>query len=199
MIGPRARRAAAAARAGAAAMWRAGAAGAVMLATLAATAMPEGASAQTAVATAPEAEPTRGPVTGLPMPRYVSLRASKANVRRGPGLTHRVDWVFVRRGMPLQVVAEHGHWRRVRDLDAATGWLHYSLIRGDRTAVVTAETMDLHALPQSDAAVTARAERGVILDLEACAPDWCEVSRGGARGWARKADLWGTDAQETFD
>lgn len=150
-----------------------------------------------APAASPEAD--RGPVTGLPMPRFVSLKTSRANVRRGPGLTHRVDWVFVRRDMPLQVVAEYGHWRRVRDVDAATGWVHYSLIQGDRTALVTAETADFRAAPDETAAVTARAERGVVVQVEACAARWCRVSRGRAQGWAAKADLWGVGRDETFD
>jgi SH3-like domain-containing protein len=66
----------------------------------------------------------RGPVTGLPLPRYVSLKASEANVRRGPSLTHRIDWVFKRRDMPLRITAEFGHWRRVEDRDGAGGWVH---------------------------------------------------------------------------
>ncbi|MFO7854764.1 MAG: SH3 domain-containing protein [Paracoccaceae bacterium] len=145
------------------------------------------------------AEPRKGPETGLPLPRYVSLKAATANVRRGPGLTHRVDWVFVRRGMPLQIIAEYGHWRRVRDMDAATGWVHYALLRGERTAVVVAETLTLRKAPDEAAAATARAERGVVLDLEACIAAWCEVSRGSVEGWAPKRALWGADPEETFD
>ena len=72
----------------------------------------------------------RGPVTNLPLPRYVSLKASKANVRRGPSRTHRIDWVFTRKSMPLQITAEYGHWRRVRDIEGAGGWVHYSLLSG---------------------------------------------------------------------
>jgi SH3-like domain-containing protein len=150
-------------------------------------------------AAAPAAAPRTGPETGLPLPRYVSLKAAQANVRRGPGLTHRVDWVFVRRGMPLQVIGEYGHWRRVRDMDAATGWIHYSLLRGERTAVVVADTVELREDPGAEADVVARAERGVVLSLEACGPGWCEVSRGSVEGWAPKRALWGADAEETFD
>ena len=70
-------------------------------------------------------EPARlGPVTNLPMPRYVSMKASEGNVRRGPSLTHRIDWVFKRRDMPLQITAEHGHWRRVQDRDGAGALVH---------------------------------------------------------------------------
>ena len=58
-------------------------------------------------------------VTNLPLPRYVSMKAAEGNVRRGPSLTHRIDWVFKRRGMPLQITAEYGNWRKVQDRDGA--------------------------------------------------------------------------------
>ena len=74
-----------------------------------------------------------GPVTHLPIPRFVSLKASEGNVRRGPSLTHRIDWILKLRNMPLQVVAEHGHWRKVLDFEGAGGWIHYSLLSGART------------------------------------------------------------------
>ncbi|MBD3625007.1 MAG: aspartyl-trna synthetase, partial [Rhodobacteraceae bacterium] len=69
---------------------------------------------------------TRGAVTNLPIPRYVSIKASEANVRRGPSLSHRIDWVFQRRHLPVQITAESGHWRRARDFAGPGRWLHYS-------------------------------------------------------------------------
>ena len=83
-----------------------------------------------------QADDLRGPVTNLPIPRFVSLKADEANVRRGPSLTHRIDWVFTRREMPLMIVAEHGHWRKVQDRDGAGGWVHYALLSGARTVHV---------------------------------------------------------------
>lgn len=139
-----------------------------------------------------------GPETNLPLPRFVSLKAEKANIRRGPGLTHRIDWVFLRRGMPLEVLAEHGHWRKVRDVDDATGWVHHAMLRGSRTAVVTAATA-FRALPEIAADRIAIAEPGVIVDVEACGRDWCEVEAEGHRGWAPKSDLWGARPEEVFE
>lgn len=141
----------------------------------------------------------KGPVTGLDLPRYVSLKTGEANVRRGPGLNHRVDWVFLRRGMPVQVIAEYGNWRRVRDKDDATGWVHYSLLRGNRTAVVTAERAALREEAQADASPVAWLEQGVILSLDACEADWCEGEADGHDGWVEKAAIWGVDPEETFD
>jgi len=145
------------------------------------------------------AESGRGPETNLPLPRFVSLKAEKANIRRGPGLTHRIDWVFLRRGMPLEVLAEHGHWRKVRDVDDATGWVHHAMLRGGRTAVVTAPRTPLRAEPKAAATITAIAESGVILGVEQCAQTWCEVAAEGHRGWVTKTDLWGARADEVFE
>ena len=140
-----------------------------------------------------------GPETNLALPRFVSLKSDKANIRRGPGLTHRIDWVFKRRGMPLEVVAEHGHWRKVRDVDAATGWVHHALLRGARSAVVVAERAVLRARPKGEAKQVAHAEPGVIFALKRCEADWCEVRKDRFEGWVRKAELWGVRPDETFD
>lgn len=141
----------------------------------------------------------RGPVTNLPMPRFVSLKASEGNARRGPSLSHRIDWVFRHRDMPLRVTAEFGHWRRVEDRDGAGGWVHYSLISGVRTVVVSAESADIRARDNAAAPVQARAMAGVIARLEQCGPDWCKINAGGQRGWVEKTALWGVDADELVE
>lgn len=153
-----------------------------------------------AVAAPAAAEETRfGPETNLPLPRFVSLKSDRANIRRGPSLTHSVDWVFLRRGMPLEVVAEHGHWRKVRDVDDAAGWIHHALLRGARSAVVVAESAALRREPDADADMSAVAEAGVIVAVKRCDEAWCEVAKDGRGGWVLKAEIWGARADEVFD
>ena len=142
---------------------------------------------------------TRGPVTNLPLPRFVSLKASEGNVRRGPSLTHRIDWVFKRRDMPLRITAEHGHWRRVQDRDGAGGWVHYSLLSGVRTVVVEEEQAALRTRPDARAPAAALLEAGVIARLGECRAGWCRLTAGGFRGWARDAALWGVDPGDGSD
>ena len=142
-------------------------------------------------------DPNRGPVTTLPLPRYVSLKGGEGNARRGPSLSHRIDWVFRHPGMPLRVVAEFGHWRRVEDQDGAGGWVHYSLLSGVRTAIVTTDMAELRSRPDANASVLARAEAGAIVRLHECEIDWCRVSGGGEKGWVPKISLWGVDPEET--
>jgi SH3-like domain-containing protein len=142
----------------------------------------------------------RGPVTNLPLPRFVSMRADTANARRGPSLDQRIDWEFVRRGLPLEVTAEHGQWRRVRDAEGAGGWVHHTLLSGVRTALVQGEAaVPLRAGPNETSAVRAMAEPGVLGRLEACRGDWCEIAAGGTSGWLPRAVLWGVGPEETVE
>lgn len=152
-----------------------------------------------ASATRPAADDRVGSVTGFPIPRYVSIKASEANARRGPSRSHRIDWVFQRRNMPVMVVAEHGHWRRVVDRDGAGGWVHYTLLSGERTAIVEVDRLSLHQRPDRTSMVRAEAEEGVIGTLRECRADWCEMEVGGYRGWVEARAIWGVDPGETFD
>ncbi len=148
---------------------------------------------------AAQAEQARGTVTNLPLPRFVSMKAAEANVRRGPSLTHRIDWVFKRRGMPLQVTAEYGNWRKVQDRDGAGGWVHYALLSGVRTVLVEADMQSVYTSPDTGAPVTAHFEAGVVARLGTCSIDWCRISAGGYRGWAPKSVLWGVGPDEIRD
>lgn len=141
----------------------------------------------------------RGPVTNLPIPRFVSLKANEANVRRGPSLTHRIDWVFKRRAMPLKVIGEYEHWRRVQDQDGAGGWVHYALLSGARTVIVLPQLLEVYRLPNPETEPMAAFEMGVVARLEACTVDWCEIEAAGHSGWARKTDLWGVFPTEIWE
>jgi SH3-like domain-containing protein len=137
--------------------------------------------------------------SGRPLPRFASLKAQEGNVRRGPHYDHRIDWVFVRPGMPLRITAEYEHWRRVEDAEGAGGWIHYSLLSVTRTVLVTEDLAEIRLRADPRAPVIARAEMGVIARVTACTPDWCRISRDGVRGWLPKSALWGVTADETFD
>ena len=142
---------------------------------------------------------TRGPVTNMPLPRFVSLKAAEGNVRRGPSLTQRIDWVFQRRDMPLEITAEHGHWRRVQDRDGAGGWVHYALLSGVRTVLVEQDMLEAHARPDPDSPVNAAFELGVVARLGECNLDWCRISAGGYKGWVAKTAIWGVTPEEIRD
>ena len=145
------------------------------------------------------AQETVGPVTNLPLPRYVSLRSSEINVRRGPGLDYRKDWVFHRTGLPVKIVDEYGDWRRIVDKDDAGGWVFHAMLTGRRTVLVMEDGVVLRDEPADAAEASAVAEQGVVARLESCSPDWCQIEAGGYSGWVRKSSLWGVDPGEVVE
>ena len=144
-------------------------------------------------------DPGKGEVTNLPLPRYVTLKTNEGNARRGPGLTHRIDWVFTRAGMPLKLTAEYGHWRRVEDADGLGGWVHYALLSGTRAAIVSADRTTFYSRPAANSQPVFEAERGVVGKLQECDLDWCRISIEGNRGWAPISALWGVDPGEIIE
>ncbi len=137
--------------------------------------------------------------TGLPLPRFVSLRAGEVNLRTGPGVRYPVDWVFLRRSMPVEITAEFDTWRRIRDWEGTEGWVHQSMLSGRRTAIIVDGLRTLHDAPTPQAAVVARAERGVIARIDECRPDWCAVEAQGYYGWLPRTGLWGVYPEETVE
>ena len=147
------------------------------------------------------AGPQKG--SGLPVPRFVSLKAGRVNVRVGPGEDYKVAWVFVKPGLPIEVIQEFDNWRRIRDSDGAVGWVFQSLLSGKRTAVVapwkSGEPRPIRASDADDARITAYLQPGVMGDIDRCRNGWCEISGKGFEGWIARDQLWGVYPDEDID
>ncbi len=137
-----------------------------------------------------------GNETKLPIPRFVSLRSGEVNLRTGPGTTYPVDWVFVRRGLPVEIIAEFDVWRKIRDWQGTVGWVHQSMLDGRRMARITGADRELRNEPAEDAAVVARLSQGVIGRLLECEAAWCMIDAEGYRGWLKRDEFWGTYPDE---
>ncbi|CAG0976830.1 MAG: hypothetical protein F9K19_13185 [Rhizobiaceae bacterium] len=138
----------------------------------------------------------RGP-SGLQLPRFVSLKSGRVNSRIGPGLNYAVDWMYLKPGLPMEIIQEYDNWRRVRDSDGAEGWINQSLLSGKRTGIVAPwqrgkdVAMELRSEPADTATVVARIEPGVIGTIRSCNGTWCEMTFDGNRGWISQALVWG--------
>ena len=144
-------------------------------------------------------EPQKGQVTNLPIPRYVSLKVKEANARRGPSLSHKIDWIYKRQNMPLEIYAEYENWRRVRDFEGLGGWVHYTLLSGIRYVLVKNELLEMRLLPSIDAQVIAKVPQHNIATLDKCNKDWCRIIDDGYKGWVPKNGIWGVYENEIKD
>jgi SH3-like domain-containing protein len=142
-----------------------------------------------------------GPSSGLPIPRFVSLKPDKVNVRAGPTRDHEVAWQFTRSGLPVEITAESDNWRRIRDWEGSEGWVYHSLLSGRRTAMVTAknknELVPLFNVADEQGAVVARLQPGVAATVRKCTGKWCHIAGSGFDGWIAQERLWGVYPNET--
>lgn len=142
--------------------------------------------------------PDRQTPSGMPVPRYVSLKFDKVNARAGPGDDHRLLWVYKVRGLPLQVIAETSEWRRICDPQGQTAWVHKRTIDGRRTVMNTqGAPAELFRKPKATARPAAYLNSRATAALDRCDKGWCKVHLDGASGWVREGALWGTsEAQQ---
>ena len=137
-----------------------------------------------------------GSVTGLPLPRFASLSSNRVNVRSGPGLRYPILWTYVRRNIPVEVVAEFGLYRRIVDADGQKGWVYGEFLTSNRTVLITGRIHALRAGPSANAPAVLRAEPGVIGRLKSCARTWCEIRIAGHDGYMPKTDFFGALPEE---
>jgi SH3-like domain-containing protein len=141
-----------------------------------------------------------GASSGLPVPRYVSLKADKVNVRGGPSRDHDVAWVFTRAGIPVEITAESENWRRIRDAEGAEGWVFHSLLSGRRTALVSpaakSPAFPLYDRPDTGTRVVAKLEPGVLGTVRTCDKKWCRIFGEGFDGFIEQHLLWGVYPNE---
>jgi SH3-like domain-containing protein len=136
--------------------------------------------------------------SGLPIPRFVSLRSNEVNLRTGPGLTYPIDWIYKRDGMPVEVIEEFDTWRKIRDWEGTEGWVHQSMLDGKRDFLIVGGRRTMRLAPQEDARPAARLEPGVIGQLLECDAVWCRAEIQGYRGWLKREWFWGVYPSETF-
>ena len=138
-----------------------------------------------------------GTTSGLPVPRYVSLKSDHVNFRAGPTKDNDVAWVYTRSGLPVEITAEFENWRRVRDSEGAEGWVYHSMLSGRRTALVSPqskgkdELLLLRAKPDAASGVTAKLQHGVLGTVKQCQSGWCRLVGDGFDGWIEQPRLWG--------
>jgi SH3-like domain-containing protein len=141
--------------------------------------------------------------SGLPVPRFVSLKPDRVNVRGGPTRDHEVVFVYTRAGLPVEITAESDNWRRIRDWEGSEGWVYHSLLSGRRTAVVEPKDktrlVPLYDRDGEDGTVIAQLQAGVLASVKRCTGSWCRIAGSGFDGWAVQEQLWGVYPNEKVE
>jgi SH3-like domain-containing protein len=156
-----------------------------------------------ATAAYPAGDMAVGSASGLPVPRYVSLKPDRVTVRGGPNRDHEIAFVFTRAGLPVEITAESDNWRRIRDWEGSEGWVYHSLLSGRRTALVSAkhpdELVPLYDGADAQGTLVARLQPGVLASVKHCSGSWCHIVGPGFDGWIVQERLWGVYPNEKID
>ena len=136
--------------------------------------------------------------SGLPIPRFASLRTDAVNLRTGPGTRYPTDWLFVRRGLPVEIIGEFDTWRHVRDPSGTEGWVHQSTLSGRRTGVIINGPSLLRRDVNDQAQLVATLKAGVLVNVQRCPVDvnFCRVEVKGLQGWLKREQVWGVYPNE---
>jgi len=138
--------------------------------------------------------------TAYPLPRFVSVASGEAYIRAGPGKKYPIQWVFKRAGLPVEIILEFDHWRKIKDSDGQVGWVHKSLLSGKRSAMIKAEdNVSLFKKAEEGSRIIAYIEPDVIVKIRQCGAVWCRIEASGYKGWAAKENLWGVYADEVIE
>ena len=137
--------------------------------------------------------------SGLPVPRFVTLKFDEANLRAGPGREYPVLWQYRTIGLPLLVDSEFDIWRKVIDHEGTAGWMHGSVLSLQRMALVKNNMVEIHASPNQKSIVVALAERNALVALKSCRKSWGRVASEDMKGWISRLDLWGLLEAEALE
>ena len=133
----------------------------------------------------------KGRVTGLEVPRFVSLKNQKTFVRRGPGKSYRIDWILEKPGLPLKVIAEHNHWRYIEDFQGDKGWIYFRLLSGKRTIMTVNGKVQLRKKADQKSKPIALLDLRVIGELIKTTKEYCQAKFKNYKGWVNKDQVWG--------
>jgi len=151
----------------------------------------------------------KGSTTGLQIPRFVSLKSKRVNLRVGPGRKYSVQWLYVNPGLPVEIIQEYDQWMQIRDSEGTEGWVFHSLLTGRRTAIVApwdkqptdgaASFTKAYVNNSSNASVAANLQPGLIVKIENCDDSWCKIAKGNFEGYLPKPKIWGVYPKEVIE
>ncbi len=140
-----------------------------------------------------------GVETGLELPRFVSLKSDNSNIRVGPSKNYPIVLKYIIKDFPLMIIDEYLDWRKVEDYKKNTGWIHKSLIKGERFGItITNQNIKIKVFNIVSGKAIGQIGNENIIYIEKCKLDWCLISKNQYKGWVAKKNIWGVNNEEIF-
>lgn len=137
--------------------------------------------------------------SGLPLPRFASLKSDNVYVRTGPSMDYPIKWIYKKEGLPVEIIQEFDAWRKIKDPNGEVGWAHKILLSGKRTAWISSPT-PVQAFDNEDLdKPVVQFAHGVVVKVKECQKLTCRVEFAPYKGWIEKKYLWGVYGSDIFN
>jgi SH3-like domain-containing protein len=122
---------------------------------------------------------------------FMTLRHDKVNLRQGPSKDYPIKIFYKKKFLPVIVQDSSYNFRKIRDHENNSGWVHISQLSIKKAAIVinNNEIMFKRATIFSNPVVILK--EGRLVKISKCKQTWCKVTSGKYNGWIKKDSLWG--------
>ena len=122
---------------------------------------------------------------------FLSLKNNKVNLRQGPSYDYPVKLIYKKKYLPVIILVKSDTWRKIKDFENNSGWIHISQLSKKKSALNTVEMSILYKKSTIYSKPVAKIEIGRLVLIKKCNINWCNVSSGKYKGWILKKFLWG--------
>ena len=122
---------------------------------------------------------------------FLSLKNSKVNLRQGPSFNYPIKLIYKKKYLPVIILDKSGPWRKTKDFENNTGWIHIALLSKKKSAINIKNNILLYKKPTIYSKPLAKLESGRLVIVKKCKVKWCKIESGDYQGWIYKKNLWG--------
>ena len=122
---------------------------------------------------------------------FLTLRYDKVNLRQGPSREYPIKIFYKKKFLPVLIQDQSDNFRKIRDHENNTGWIHVSQLSKKKAAIVIDEELIMFKKPTLFSKPIAILKKGRLTKIIRCQEEWCKASTNNYKGWIKKESLWG--------
>ena len=122
---------------------------------------------------------------------FLTLRNDKVNLRQGPSFDYPIKIFYKKKFLPVLVQDRSDNFRKIRDHENNSGWVHISQLSKKKAAIVIDDDLILFSSSTIYSNPVAIIKKGRLVRIKKCEEDWCKIKISEYKGWVKKESLWG--------
>ncbi len=122
---------------------------------------------------------------------FLTLRYDEVHLRQGPSKEYPIKILYKKKFLPVLIQDKSDNFRKIRDHENNSGWIHISQLSKKKAAIVIDEKLIMFQKPTIYSEPIVILKKGRLIKIKKCKEDWCKANTGNYKGWLKKDSLWG--------